>query len=255
MTSTPSTWPSIWPEPGLAAGLTDFLRRCPDELAAGRLSRPRPAGLTPIARPNWPPFIGACWRPATRAMNGAMVAPTIGPSMRAATAKTRRCGAIERLAALGWPKSAHAVVALRCPPGRSLAGACGAGRQPDAVGRRDLRGRARLPAGHADAQGRPRLSPVADRRSGVAIDIGRCGSGKWCRRAGLNCRPRPYQGRALPLSYGGSAVDTGIKSEAPCHSAIRQGKPACSANRSPIIRQPTPARVWALFSVWAYQRR
>ena len=27
--------------------------------------------------------------------------------------------------------------------------------------------------------------------------------GSWCRRAGLNCRPQPYQGCALPLSYGG----------------------------------------------------
>ena len=27
--------------------------------------------------------------------------------------------------------------------------------------------------------------------------------GTWCRRAGLNCRPQPYQGCALPLSYGG----------------------------------------------------
>jgi hypothetical protein len=25
----------------------------------------------------------------------------------------------------------------------------------------------------------------------------------WCRRTESNCRPRPYQGRALPLSYGG----------------------------------------------------
>src|SRR5947208_14064845 len=25
----------------------------------------------------------------------------------------------------------------------------------------------------------------------------------WCRRAGLNCRPQPYQGCALPLCYGG----------------------------------------------------
>ena len=28
--------------------------------------------------------------------------------------------------------------------------------------------------------------------------------GKWCRRKELNFRPRPYQGRALPLSYGGA---------------------------------------------------
>ena len=29
--------------------------------------------------------------------------------------------------------------------------------------------------------------------------------GKWCRGVELNHRPRPYQGRALPLSYHGSA--------------------------------------------------
>ena len=29
---------------------------------------------------------------------------------------------------------------------------------------------------------------------------------KWCRRKESNLRPRPYQGRALPLSYGGSMV-------------------------------------------------
>lgn len=43
MTSKPSTWPSIWLEPGLAAGLTDFLRRCPDELAGGPV-QPTPPG-------------------------------------------------------------------------------------------------------------------------------------------------------------------------------------------------------------------
>ena len=33
------------------------------------------------------------------------------------------------------------------------------------------------------------------------------GSGfRWCRRAGLNCRPQPYQGCALPLSYGGGSL-------------------------------------------------
>ena len=30
--------------------------------------------------------------------------------------------------------------------------------------------------------------------------------GTWCRRAGLNCRPQPYQGCALPLSYGGGSL-------------------------------------------------
>src|SRR5579871_2491270 len=29
--------------------------------------------------------------------------------------------------------------------------------------------------------------------------------GAWCCRTGLNCRPLPYQGSALPLSYGSKA--------------------------------------------------
>ena len=32
---------------------------------------------------------------------------------------------------------------------------------------------------------------------------------EWCRRAGLNCRPQPYQGCALPLSYGGERRGAG----------------------------------------------
>src|SRR5215813_11175779 len=28
---------------------------------------------------------------------------------------------------------------------------------------------------------------------------------EWCCRTGLNCRPLPYQGSALPLSYGSGA--------------------------------------------------
>src|SRR5690349_12343796 len=34
--------------------------------------------------------------------------------------------------------------------------------------------------------------------------------GGWCRRAGLNCRPQPYQGCALPLSYGGELGEAGL---------------------------------------------
>ena len=43
MTSKPSTWLSTWAEPGLAAGLTDFLHRCPHELAGGPV-QPTPPG-------------------------------------------------------------------------------------------------------------------------------------------------------------------------------------------------------------------
>jgi predicted transglutaminase-like cysteine proteinase len=49
MTPKPSTWPSVWPEPGLATGLTDLLRRCPDELAGGP-PQPTPPGWFEAAR-------------------------------------------------------------------------------------------------------------------------------------------------------------------------------------------------------------
>ena len=42
--------------------------------------------------------------------------------------------------------------------------------------------------------------------SNLSRNVGRrfCGTGSpnWCCRTGLNCRPLPYQGSALPLSYG-----------------------------------------------------
>jgi len=43
MTSRPSIWPSTWREPGVAASLTDFLCRYPDELAGGPM-QPTPSG-------------------------------------------------------------------------------------------------------------------------------------------------------------------------------------------------------------------
>ncbi|MCI0430212.1 MAG: transglutaminase-like cysteine peptidase [Rhodospirillales bacterium] len=106
MTSEPSTWPSIWPELGLAASLTDFLRRYPDELAGGPV-QPTPPG----------------WFDANRAREIAAV----HHRMLAAGYESdeRRYGRADywaidasgdcedkalwchrRLAALGWPKSA-----------------------------------------------------------------------------------------------------------------------------------------------------
>src|SRR5262252_7215476 len=38
------------------------------------------------------------------------------------------------------------------------------------------------------------------RYGGIAVVIGDIEG--WCCRTGLNCRPLPYQGSALPLSYG-----------------------------------------------------
>ena len=43
MTSTPSTWLSIWRDPASASGLVDFLHRCPGELVGG-VVQPTPPG-------------------------------------------------------------------------------------------------------------------------------------------------------------------------------------------------------------------
>ncbi len=58
----------------------------------------------------------------------------------------------------------------------------------------------------------------------------------WCCRTGLNCRPLPYQGSALPLSYG-SRRDTRNRPQG------RDQARAVLATRSP----PTQARPCAVF--------
>ena len=106
MTPRPSTWPSISREPDLAASLADFLRRCPNELAWG------PAQPTP---PGW--------------FNGNRAAELAAVHRRMLEAgyqsDERRYGRVDywtidasgdcedkalwchqRLAALGWPRSA-----------------------------------------------------------------------------------------------------------------------------------------------------
>ena len=40
--------------------------------------------------------------------------------------------------------------------------------------------------------------------------------GRWCRGVELNHRPRPYQGRALPLSYRGISGKVAAK----CHRLL-----------------------------------
>ncbi len=59
-------------------------------------------------------------------------------------------------------------------------------------------------------QHRPSLGSGAIHRIPGAADDGEkpngllafSDGGGWCCRTGLNCRPLPYQGSALPLSYG-----------------------------------------------------
>ena len=52
----------------------------------------------------------------------------------------------------------------------------------------------------------------------------------WCCRTGLNCRPPPYQGGALPLSYGSVPEPpwAPAKRRGPCHSG---GRGASGATR------------------------
>src|SRR5262245_14983092 len=55
----------------------------------------------------------------------------------------------------------------------------------------------------------------------------------WCCRTGLNCRPLPYQGSALPLSYGseeGRRRDGGAN--------LPQGLPGCK--ELPLRQMPEP---------------
>ena len=54
---------------------------------------------------------------------------------------------------------------------------------------------------------------------------------KWCCREELNLRPRPYQGRALPLSYGSDAGRS--KARGTCH---RRTKAARATSTGPIQR-------------------
>ena len=55
---------------------------------------------------------------------------------------------------------------------------------------------------------------------------------RWCRRAGLNCRPQPYQGCALPLSYGG--VGRGSSESRRRREAEKRGKPAKGLTKSAL---------------------
>ena len=56
-------------------------------------------------------------------------------------------------------------------------------------------------------------------------------AGRWCCRGGLNSRPQPYQGCALPLSYGSTArVASGWRKRvAPMENAGGAVKAACGA--------------------------
>ena len=77
---------------------------------------------------------------------------------------------------------------------------------------------------------------------------GRVGPENWCRRSGLNTRPHPYQGCALPLSYGG--LDRNLPLRAPkfnCNNAPKRlfsgmtdptaDKPKDAARRERLARQ------------------
>ena len=65
-----------------------------------------------------------------------------------------------------------------------------------------------------------------------------CNVGKWCCREELNLRPRPYQGRALPLSYGSGPGKAG----GTCHRA-----PGIASAMTPTRPQPANPGFHGLF--------
>jgi hypothetical protein len=54
-----------------------------------------------------------------------------------------------------------------------------------------------------------------------AFRASRCQGREWCCRTGLNCRPPPYQGGALPLSYGSPRAVRGYTTAPPLGKAAR----------------------------------
>ena len=62
---------------------------------------------------------------------------------------------------------------------------------------------------HPFAFWRQKTSPNAHWNRGLKMKKPlRCKGFRWCCRTGLNCRPLPYQGSALPLSYGSMPGNT-----------------------------------------------
>src|SRR5262249_43177575 len=69
--------------------------------------------------------------------------------------------------------------------------------------------------------------------------------GRWCCRGGLNSRPQPYQGCALPLSYGSTArfpPPLGGGEAGPMEKASRPVKRACTTFCNPPNRRPMDAK-------------
>ena len=56
-----------------------------------------------------------------------------------------------------------------------------------------------------DREPRPRASRLARRQRSTHLFRGLAKDGRWCCKRGLNSRPLPYQGSALPLSYCSNA--------------------------------------------------
>src|SRR5256885_15512543 len=62
----------------------------------------------------------------------------------------------------------------------------------------------------------------------------------WCCREGLNLRPPPYQGGALPLSYGSVRPARGVQITAGNGAILAIWGGAAQANRSAQPRQMLP---------------
>jgi hypothetical protein len=68
----------------------------------------------------------------------------------------------------------------------------------------------------------------------------------WCCRTGLNCGPLPYQGSALPLSYGSMPRANENRGKTPCRRPVlATSHPLCASTlgRGVPIKSPAKSRV------------
>ena len=87
---------------------------------------------------------------------------------------------------------------------------------------------------------------ICDRATTALRGCGRCRKVSegmpWCCRTGLNCRPLPYQGSALPLSYGSKGTrGIGLMAATKRGRFLPQG-PRLRKRGSPGFRGKTSAR-------------
>jgi hypothetical protein len=78
----------------------------------------------------------------------------------------------------------------------------------------------------------------------LSVNLFELKGNSWCCRTGLNCRPLPYQGSALPLSYGSTGRGTcPPEARGNCHKGSKGARkvPACFGGAGWRQSPPSPA--------------